>query len=35
VYEGRPDNLESLTDERMKANPKKARNKYIEILLKT
>ena len=27
-----PDNLKSLRDERMKGNPKKAQNKYIEIL---
>jgi transposase len=32
---GDPDNLESLIDERMKENHKKATNKYIEILLKT
>jgi transposase len=32
---GDPDNLESLIDERMKRNHKKATNKYIEILLKT
>ena len=30
-----PDNLESLIDERMKANHKKATDKYIEILLET
>jgi len=28
-----PDNLESLRDERMRGNPKKATDKYIEILL--
>lgn len=28
-----PDNLESLRDERMKRNPKKSTDKYIEILL--
>jgi hypothetical protein len=27
-----PDNLKSLRDERMKGNPKKAPDKYIEIL---
>jgi transposase len=32
---GDPDNLESLIDERMKGNHKKARDKYIEILLET
>ncbi|MEG4058836.1 IS630 family transposase, partial [Microcoleus sp. Pol7_B2] len=32
---GDPDNLESLIDERMKGNPKKATDKYIEILLET
>lgn len=32
---GDPDNLESLKDERMKGNHKKATDKYIEILLKT
>jgi transposase len=32
---GDPDNLESLIDERMKGNHKKATDKYIEILLKT
>jgi transposase len=32
---GDPDNLESLTDEKMKGNHKKATDKYIEILLKT
>jgi transposase len=32
---GHPDNLESLIDERMKENHKKATNKYIEILLVT
>ena len=31
---GDPDNLESLIDERMKGNHKKATDKYIEILLK-
>ena len=31
---GDPDNLESLRDERMKGNHKKATDKYIEILLK-
>jgi hypothetical protein len=28
-----PDNLKSLRDERLKENPKKATNKYREILL--
>jgi transposase len=28
-----PENLESLRDERMRGNPKKATDKYIEILL--
>lgn len=32
---GDPDNLESLKDERMKGNHKKATDKYIEILLET
>ena len=32
---GDPDNLESLIDERMKGNHKKATDKYIEILLET
>ena len=32
---GDPDNLESLIDERMKENHKKATDKYIEILLET
>ena len=32
---GDPDNLESLIDERMKGNHKKATDKYIEILLAT
>ena len=32
---GDPDNLESLIDEKMKGNHKKATDKYIEILLKT
>ena len=32
---GDPDNLESLIDERMKGNPKKATDKYREILLET
>ncbi|MEG4056638.1 MULTISPECIES: helix-turn-helix domain-containing protein [unclassified Microcoleus] len=32
---GDPDHLESLIDERMKGNHKKAKDKYIEILLKT
>ncbi len=32
---GDPENLESLKDERMKGNHKKATSKYIEILLKT
>jgi len=32
---GDPDNLESLKDERMKGNHKKATDKYIEILLDT
>jgi hypothetical protein len=31
--QGEPDNLESLRDERMKGNPKKTTDKYIEILL--
>jgi hypothetical protein len=31
--QGDPDNLKSLRDERMKGNPKKATDKYIEILL--
>jgi hypothetical protein len=35
VSEGNPDNLESLIDERMKGNHKKATDKYIEILLET
>ena len=30
---GDPDHLESLRDERMKGNHKKASDKYIEILL--
>jgi len=34
VY-GDPDNLESLKNERMKGNHKKATEKYIEILLET
>ncbi len=33
--QGDPDNLESLKDERMKGNHKKATDKYIEILLET
>jgi transposase len=33
--QGDPENLESLKDERMKGNHKKATDKYIEILLKT
>jgi transposase len=32
---GDPDNLESLIDERMKGNHKKATDKYIKILLET
>ena len=32
---GDPENLETLKDERMKSNHKKATDKYIEILLKT
>jgi hypothetical protein len=32
---GDPDNLESLIDERMNVNHKKATDKYIEILLET
>jgi transposase len=32
---GDPENLESLKDERMNPNPKKATDKYIEILLET
>jgi len=32
---GNPDNLESLKDERMKGNHKKATDKYVEILLET
>ncbi|MBD2005943.1 MULTISPECIES: helix-turn-helix domain-containing protein, partial [Cyanophyceae] len=32
---GDPDNLESLKDERMRGNHKKATDKYIEILLET
>ncbi len=32
---GDPENLESLKDERMKGNHKKATDKYIEILLET
>jgi transposase len=28
-----PENLKSLRDERLKGNPKKATDKYIEILL--
>ncbi len=32
---GDPDNLESLKDERMKGNHKKATDKYLEILLQT
>jgi len=32
---GDPDNLESLKDERMKGNQRKATDKYIEILLET
>jgi hypothetical protein len=32
---GNPDNLESLIDERMKGDQKKATDKYREILLKT
>jgi transposase len=32
---GAPENLESLKDERMKVNHKKATDKYLEILLKT
>ncbi len=32
---GDTENLESLKDERMKGNHKKATNKYIEILLET
>lgn len=33
--QGDPDNLESLKDERMKGNHKKATDKYIELLLET
>lgn len=33
--QGDPENLESLKDERMKGNNKKATDKYIEILLET
>jgi len=33
--QGDPDNLESLRDERMKGNHRKATDKYIEILLET
>ena len=32
---GDPDNLESLIDESLKGNHKKATDKYIEILLET
>jgi hypothetical protein len=32
---GDPDNLESLIDDRMKENHKKATDKYIKILLET